>query len=118
MVTHRRGWSLAAVVDLAEPSSRAFRRPLCIVPIVHRELCLELHVLLHAGHLGGLAVGLVLGYAMGPRWVVRREVDIPPGSLAVPEDAREVAVVVDATPAWQRAAAAAGVGAPSHAQEG
>ena len=75
-------------------------------------------MLSHAGHLGGLAVGLVLGYAMGPRWVVRREVDIPPGSLAIPEDAREVAVVVDATPGWQRAAAAAGVGAPSHAQEG
>ena len=65
-----------------------------------------------AGHLGGLAVGLALGLAMGPRWVVRREVDIPAGALAVPDDAREVAVVLDATPAWQRVSAAALVGEP------
>lgn len=65
-----------------------------------------------AGHLGGLAVGLVLGLAMAPRWVVRREVDIAAGALAVPDDASEVAVVLDATPAWQRVGAAALVGEP------
>ena len=57
-------------------------------------------------------MGLALGLAMGPRWVVRREVDIPAGALAVPDDASEVAVVLDATPAWQRVSAAALVGAP------
>ncbi|KAK9846361.1 hypothetical protein WJX81_002390 [Elliptochloris bilobata] len=65
----------------------------------------------NSGHLGGLAVGVALGLTIGPRWVVRRELDIPPGALAVPDDAREVAVVVDATPAWQRAAAAIVAGA-------
>jgi len=49
----------------------------------------------NAGHLGGLAVGLYLGYAMGPNFAVLNEIDIPQGSLFVPEDAEETRVVVD-----------------------
>ena len=51
-----------------------------------------------AGHLGGLAVGLVLGYSMAPKWDIVREVDIPMGAMQVPEEPNEVEVVVDRQP--------------------
>jgi rhomboid protease GluP len=47
------------------------------------------------GHVGGLVAGTWLGYSMGPRFMVSREVDIPEGAMFVPEDAKEVAVVID-----------------------
>ena len=49
----------------------------------------------NAGHLGGLGVGLYLGYAMGPNFAVLNEIDVPEGSLFIPEDAEETRVVVD-----------------------
>lgn len=39
--------------------------------------------------------GAWLGYSVGPKFCVTREVDIPEGSMLVPQDAREVVVVVD-----------------------
>lgn len=48
-----------------------------------------------AGHVFGLIAGLWLGWAAGPRLGVTREVKLDPGALEVPEDAEEVAVVVD-----------------------
>jgi membrane associated rhomboid family serine protease len=49
----------------------------------------------NAGHLGGIAAGVVLGYLLGPKLVMTREVEIPVGSMMVPEDADETIVVVD-----------------------
>ena len=60
-----------------------------------------------AGHLGGLATGLFLGYSMAPKWDVVREVDIPLGSMVVPDRAEELEVVVDRQPRSLRIAAAA-----------
>lgn len=39
--------------------------------------------------------GAWLGYNVGPKFSVTREVDIPEGSMMVPQDAKEVVVVVD-----------------------
>ena len=60
-----------------------------------------------AGHLGGLATGLFLGYSMAPKWDVVREVDIPLGAMQVPDQAEEVEVVVDRQPRALRITAAA-----------
>ena len=49
----------------------------------------------NAGHLGGIAAGVVLGYLLGPQYAMTREVEIPMGSMMVPEDADETVVVVD-----------------------
>ncbi|KAI8469310.1 MAG: hypothetical protein J3K34DRAFT_424303 [Monoraphidium minutum] len=59
---------------------------------------------------GGLA-GVWLGSSVGPRFTVTREVDIPEGSMMVPQDAREVVVVVDMRSGAKKAAAAAGYAA-------
>ncbi len=57
-----------------------------------------------SGHIGGLIAGAWLGYGMGPKFVITRELDIPDGSLNIPEGAKEVEVVVDQTTPWQRRA--------------
>lgn len=46
--------------------------------------------------------GAALGFGLAPKYDVRREVDIPEGSMMIPEDAREMLVVVDTTSIWQR----------------
>jgi membrane associated rhomboid family serine protease len=43
----------------------------------------------------GIACGLWLGYSLGPKFCATTEVDIPEGFMHIPEDAREVKVVVD-----------------------
>lgn len=48
-----------------------------------------------AAQLAGALAGAWLGYSAGPRFSVTREVDIPEGSMMVPQDAEEVVVVVD-----------------------
>ncbi|CAG9462113.1 unnamed protein product [Pedinophyceae sp. YPF-701] len=47
----------------------------------------------NAGHVGGLLMGAWLGYAMGPSLTVLKEIDIPAGSLYVPEGEEEVETV-------------------------
>uniref|UniRef100_A0A6T8QV16 Peptidase S54 rhomboid domain-containing protein n=1 Tax=Chlamydomonas leiostraca TaxID=1034604 RepID=A0A6T8QV16_9CHLO len=53
--------------------------------------------------LAGLAAGAVLTWGMGPWFSLQQEVDIPEGSMTIPEDAREMVVVVDRTSGTQRA---------------
>jgi membrane associated rhomboid family serine protease len=47
------------------------------------------------GHGAALAAGCLAGYLLGPKFVVIQEVDIPEGSMIVPEDAVETRVVMD-----------------------
>ena len=51
----------------------------------------------NAGHVGGLVAGAWLGYAMGPRFRVVKELEVKEGSMEIPKDgeARELRVVVD-----------------------
>eukprot|EP00775_Hariotina_reticulata_P003347 gene3347-3623_t len=49
----------------------------------------------NAAHAGGLLAGLGLGYFMGPSFTVVQEIDIPEGSMSVPDDAVEMVVVLD-----------------------
>jgi hypothetical protein len=48
-----------------------------------------------AGHGAALAAGCLAGYLLGPKFVIIQEVDIPEGSMIVPEDALETRVVMD-----------------------
>ena len=41
----------------------------------------------NTAHVGGLLAGLALGFTMGPRFTLVQEVDIPVGSMTVPDDA-------------------------------
>jgi hypothetical protein len=52
-----------------------------------------------------------LGYSIGPKFSVTREVDIPEGSMLVPQDAKEVVVVVDTRGGARKALGAAGYAA-------
>jgi len=63
----------------------------------------------NAGHVGGLLAGAWLGYAMGPRFRVVKELEIREGSMEVPRDgeARELRVVVDQSSALGKAAVGA-----------
>lgn len=54
------------------------------------------------GHVAGLLAGSWLGWTLGPRFIVLRELDIPAGSTDVPGDAREQQVVVDTNTGLQR----------------
>lgn len=56
----------------------------------------------NTGHIAGFVAGAWLGYTLGPRYIVLRELDIPEGSTQVPKDAREQQVVVDTNTALQR----------------
>ncbi|KAK9820107.1 hypothetical protein WJX72_006208 [[Myrmecia] bisecta] len=58
----------------------------------------------NSGHIGGLVAGAWLGWGMGPKFVITRELKIPDGSLTIPEGAEEVEVVIDQTTAWRRRA--------------
>lgn len=55
----------------------------------------------------GFIAGLLLGSAMNPAWCITREVQIPDGSMVIPEDAPERVVVVDKTTDAQRSTVAA-----------
>lgn len=48
-----------------------------------------------AAQLAGALAGAWLGFSVGPRFSVVREVDIPEGSMLVPQDAPELVAVVD-----------------------
>ncbi|GBF90508.1 rhomboid family intramembrane serine protease [Raphidocelis subcapitata] len=64
-----------------------------------------------AAALAGALAGAWLGYAVGPKFTVAREVDIPEGSMMVPQDAREVVVVLDTRGGAKKAAGVAAYGA-------
>jgi rhomboid protease GluP len=49
----------------------------------------------NTAHVGGLLAGVGLGYTLGPSFTIIQEVDIPEGSMMVPEDAVETVVVLD-----------------------
>lgn len=55
-----------------------------------------------------MRVGGFLADAMGPRYYVQREVQIPDGSMFIPDDAREMAMLLDRTTGWQKGAVALG----------
>eukprot|EP00955_Chlamydomonas_euryale_P109177 365910-Chlamydomonas_euryale.AAC.32 len=60
-----------------------------------------------AGLLAGAGTGALLAHGMGPQYQVSREPDIPVGSMVVPQDAKELVVVVDTRSALQRGLTAA-----------
>jgi membrane associated rhomboid family serine protease len=62
----------------------------------------------NTAHIGGLLMGLALGYFMGPRFTLVQEVDIPVGSMLVPDDAPSTQVVLDRRTGLERALVGAG----------
>jgi len=54
----------------------------------------------------GLVAGGVLAVGLGPQYQVSRELDIPIGSMTIPQDAKEFVVVVDMRSSLQRAVTA------------
>lgn len=57
----------------------------------------------NAAHVAGMTAGVGLGYVLGPNFTLIQEVDIPEGSMAVPEDAPETVVVLDRRTGLERA---------------
>jgi membrane associated rhomboid family serine protease len=62
----------------------------------------------NTAHIGGLLMGLALGYGMGPRFTLVQEVDIPVGSMLVPDDAPATQVVLDRRTGLERTLVGAG----------
>lgn len=62
----------------------------------------------NTAHVGGLLTGLTLGYLMGPRFTLVQEVDIPVGSMMVPDDAPATQVVLDRRSGLERTLVGAG----------
>lgn len=60
----------------------------------------------NTSHLGGLLSGIWLGAVLGPKFMVTRELDIPEGSMIVPDNAAELMVVLDQRSSLQRSIAA------------
>lgn len=105
--------SLASRRSLAEDGkagSSTLRKPLGAFGLVCCMLGLGLlpgSMVDNVGHVGGLLAGVGLGYWLGPSFSLIREVDIPEGSMAVPEEVAETVVVLDTRSSLQRAATGA-----------
>jgi hypothetical protein len=105
--------SLSSRRSLAEDGkagSSTLRKPLGAFGLVCCMLGLGLlpgTMISNAGHFGGMLAGLGLGYWLGPSFSLIREVDIPEGSMHVPEDVTETVVVLDTRGSLQRAATGA-----------
>lgn len=105
--------SLASRRSLAEDGkagSSTLRKPLGAFGLVCCMLGLGLlpgTMISNAGHFGGMLAGVGLGYWLGPCFSLIREVDIPEGSMHVPDELAETVVVLDTRSGLQRAATGA-----------
>jgi hypothetical protein len=103
--------SRRSMAEDGKQGSSTLRKPWGAVGIVALLLGLGLlpgSMVDNVSHAGGLAAGVALGFTMGPRFSLIQEVEIPAGSMTVPEDAPEVNVVLDRRTPVERVLVGAG----------